>query len=111
MNREDRKAAIAAYRERKVPAGIYAVRCAAVPTPWIGAAPNLDMIRNRIWFTLRHGSHTNPAMQAAWLSHGAESFRLEILEVLPEEDVAYVRGRLLKERLTHWRAVLDAPAA
>lgn len=111
MNRDDRKAAIAAYKERKVPAGIYAVRCGAAPAPWIGAAPNLDMIRNRIWFTLRHGSHANRAMQAAWRSHGEASFSLEILEVLPEEEVAYVRGRLLTERLAHWRAELDAPAA
>ncbi|MET4276026.1 hypothetical protein ABIB68_004682 [Bradyrhizobium sp. F1.2.2] len=49
----DRKAAIAAYRERKTVAGIYVIRCAASGEAWIGQAPNLETIQNRIWFSLR----------------------------------------------------------
>jgi hypothetical protein len=37
----DRKAAIAAYKERKTVAGIYVIRCAASGGAWVGQAPNL----------------------------------------------------------------------
>ncbi len=62
----DRKAAIAAYKERKTIAGIYVVRCAASGEAWVGQAPNLETIQNRIWFSLRQGSHTCRSLQAAW---------------------------------------------
>jgi hypothetical protein len=42
---EDRKAAIAAYKERKSVAGIYVIRCAASGEAWVGQAPNLDTFR------------------------------------------------------------------
>jgi hypothetical protein len=54
----DRKAAIAAYKERKTFAGVFAIRCKASPQAWVGQTPNLEKIQNRIWFTLRQGSHT-----------------------------------------------------
>ena len=60
---EDRKAAIAAYKERKVIGGVYAVRCTATGEVWVGQWPNLATIQNRIWFTLRQGSHPNPDLQ------------------------------------------------
>ncbi|MET4040164.1 hypothetical protein ABIC03_001849 [Bradyrhizobium sp. RT6a] len=44
----DRKAAIAAHKERKTVAGVYVVRCAASGEAWVGQAPNLDTIQNRI---------------------------------------------------------------
>ncbi len=49
----DRKAAIAAYKERKTVAGIFVIRSKASAQQWVGAAPNLEKIQNRIWFTLR----------------------------------------------------------
>jgi hypothetical protein len=54
MKTEDRKAAVTAYKERKVESGIYAIRCAASGEVWVGSAPNLSTIQNRLWFTLRH---------------------------------------------------------
>ena len=51
----DRKAAIAAYKERKTVAGIFVIRSQASAERWVGAAPNLEKIQNRIWFTLRQG--------------------------------------------------------
>ena len=49
----DRKAAIAAYKERKTIAGIFVIRCKASPQAWVGQTPNLEKVQNRIWFTLR----------------------------------------------------------
>lgn len=106
----DRKAAIAAYKERKVPAGIYRVRCLASGQVWVGQAPNLDKIENRIWFTLRQGTHRHRGLQEAWLLHGAENFVLEPVEQLDEETDPYLRDRILKSRLAHWSAELGAAA-
>ena len=65
MRQEDRKAAIAAYRERKAASGIYLLRCRASGESWAGHAPDLATIRNRLWFTLRQQSHRHHELQAA----------------------------------------------
>ena len=53
MKREDRKAAIAAYKERKADAGLYVVRCAASGQQWVGGTLDLRTIWNRLSFMLR----------------------------------------------------------
>ena len=105
----DRKTAIAAYKERKTIAGIYVIRCALTGEAWVGQAPNLETIQNRTWFTLRQGSHSCRSLQAAWNAHGEAGLTFGECERL-EEDSAYVRNALLKERVTHWRAELKAEA-
>jgi hypothetical protein len=106
----DRKAAIAAYKERKTIAGIYVVRCTATSETWVGQSPNLEKIQNRIWFTLRHGSHTCRSLQAACTAHGPDSLTFAECERLEEEETTYVRDALLKERALHWRSELGAMA-
>jgi hypothetical protein len=110
MKSDDRKVATAAYKKEKIVAGIFAVRCAATGQVWIGQSPNLDTIQNRIWFTLRMGSHNNRDLQSAWAAHGAESFSFEALERLKDEELTYVRDALLKERFAHWRSTLKGSA-
>jgi hypothetical protein len=105
---EDRKAAVSAYKERKVESGIYAIRCAASGDVWVGSAPNLSTIQNRLWFTLRHGTSTDRSLQSAWHAHGAEAFSFEIVERLGEEAIGYVRDRVMKERLAGWTDQLRA---
>ena len=106
----DRKAAIAAYKERKTVAGIFVIRSQASAQQWVGAAPNLETIQNRIWFTLRQGSHTCRTLQAAWTEHGPVSLTFEECERLEEEETPYIRDALLKERALHWRSQLGAEA-
>ena len=106
----DRKAAIAAYKERKVFAGIYAVRCAASGEAWVGQALNLEKVQNRIWFTLRQGGHPCRSLQAAWNAHGEAGLTFGECERLEDEESAYVRDALLKERALHWQAELKAEA-
>ncbi|WP_424630587.1 GIY-YIG nuclease family protein [Bradyrhizobium sp. SYSU BS000235] len=108
MKGEARKAAIAAYKERKGAAGIYAVRCTATGEAWVGQSPNLDTVQNRVWFTLRVAGNLNRALQKAWDAHGAEHFAFEVVERLKDDDLAYSRDALLKERLVYWRAELGA---
>ena len=106
----DRKAAIAAYKERKTVAGIFVVRCTATSETWIGQSPNLEKIQNRIWFSLRQGSHTCRSLQAAWTTHGPDSLTFEECERLEQEETAYIQNALLKERALHWRSQLNAEA-
>lgn len=107
MKSEDRKAAITAYKERKTVAGIYVVRCGTSGQAWVGQTPNLDTIQNRIWFSLRMGSHANRDMQSAWSTHGGDAFTFEAVERLKDEERAYVREALMKERAAHWRSMLN----
>jgi hypothetical protein len=106
----DRKAAIAAYKEQKTFAGVFVIRCPASSQAWVGQTPNLEKIQNRIWFTLRQGSHTCRSLQAAWTAHGADGLTFEACERLEEETSAYIRDALLKERAAHWREKLKAEA-
>ncbi|MDH6259894.1 GIY-YIG nuclease family protein [Bradyrhizobium sp. BR13661] len=106
----DRKAAIAAYKERKTIAGVFVVRCAASGEAWVGQAPNLETIQNRTWFTLRQGGHPCRSLQAAWNAHGEAGLTLAECERLEDEEMDYVRNALLKERVAHWRVELKAEA-
>jgi hypothetical protein len=106
----DRKAAIAAYKERKSAAGIFLIRCAATGEAWVGQSLDMDKIQNRIWFTLRQGGHPCKSLQAAWTAHGADGLQFSECERLADEETAYVRDALLKERTLHWRAVHEAEA-
>ena len=108
MNPQDRKAAIAAYKERKVESGIYAVRSRASGQVWVGSAPDLSTIRTRLWFTLRQGGCPHRALQAAWNASGEEDLSFEVLEVLDEDTRPSMRSHLLREQLGQWLAELDA---
>jgi len=108
MTNEQRRAALAAYKERKTAAGIYAVRCAAAGLQWAGAANDLGTIRNRLWFELRLGSSPHRSLQAAWQARGGDGFTFEVVQRLDEELDPYFRDRLLKERLAHWCTALGA---
>lgn len=106
----DKKAALAAYKERKAVAGIYAVRCSATGEVWAGRAPDLGTIQNRLWFTLRQGANPHRGMQATWLAHGAEAFAFECVERLDNDIPLIAHERVLKERLAYWCATLGAMA-
>lgn len=108
MHPKEKKAAIAAYKERKVVGGIYAVRCRATDRRWVGRAPDLSTIQNRLWFALRLGTSPHRTLQVAWREHGGDAFVLEELERLDEEESAFIRDRTAKERHAHWCAALEA---
>ena len=110
MKTETRKLAIADYKKRPSLAGVFAIRCRASGEIWVAHALDLEKIQNRIWFTLRMGDHRNRELQRAWSAHGEVSFSLETLERIEDEELAYVRDTLLKERVQHWRAELNAAA-
>jgi hypothetical protein len=110
MKREDKRAAVAAYKRRETAAGIYAVRCAATDQCWVGSAPDIGTIRNRLWFTLRQGTNPHRSLQDAWSQHGEDSFAFEQVEKLDADLNHYARERTLKTQLAYWIAELKAEA-
>lgn len=104
-----RKALLREYKERKVEAGIYAVRCTETGEAWIGATPDLSTRQNGVWFSLRLGSHREKSLQAAWNAHGAEAFAFEAVETVDVEGLdGVMRNAKLKDRRAHWIATLNA---
>jgi hypothetical protein len=104
----DRRAAVAAYKERKVVGGVYAVRCASTGQCWVGRTQGFGAMQNRLWFTLRHGGNPHRALQAAWRACGAEAFMFEEVERFDDEALADLGDRGLKDRVAHWCQTLRA---
>ncbi|MCC6919246.1 MAG: GIY-YIG nuclease family protein [Alphaproteobacteria bacterium] len=102
MKSIDRKAAIAAYKERKPVPAIYVVRCLATGEEWIGESRNIDTQQNGIWFALRQGAHLNRDAQAAWNKYGPDGFAFEVVERLPEEENPQFLRAELKARAAFW---------
>ncbi|HEX9954812.1 MAG TPA: GIY-YIG nuclease family protein [Allosphingosinicella sp.] len=105
---EDRKAAVAAWKERKSAPGIYVVRCTASGESWVGRAPDLATMQTRLWFTLRMGSNPHRALQAAWRLYGGEHFSFKEVERLEDDLSPGLMQARLRTRLDHWAEQLGA---
>jgi hypothetical protein len=110
MDKQARKAAVAAYKEQKPGCGVFAVICGATGEVWVGQSRNLDAQQNGLWFALRHGGSPYRSLQAAWNRHGADEFRFEELERLREDFPALSLSDELKRRQSIWTARLQASA-
>ena len=110
MDRRARKAAIAAYKERKPAYGVFAVICTATGQAWVGQSRHLDTQQNSLWFALRHGGGPYRSLQAAWDLHGQSEFKFEELERLRDDFPALTRTDELKRRQSIWTARLQALA-
>lgn len=108
ISREARKAAIAAYKERKVVSGIYAIRCTTTDEKWVGYAPDLSTIWNRISSELRYNSPRYRTLQLAWNEQGANNFSFEAIEHFEEDEHPFALDQHRKERIEHWCSTLAA---
>lgn len=109
MDKQSRREAARDYKDRKVAAGIFSLRCTATGEIWVGAARNLDQ-KNGLMFSLRMGSHRNRDLQAAWNSHGGEAgVEYAVVEELTDDKLTPLgREDWLKARERHWREALNA---
>src|SRR5690348_13838801 len=110
MNMESRKEAIRKYKERKPLLGAYSVRCSATGRVWVGVSTNLEANRNRVWFGLRIGGHTDKSLQAEWNAQGESAFEYRILETLEGDLHPFDVARLLQLKKSHWVSQLSADA-
>jgi hypothetical protein len=104
----DKKEAIKEYKARKPLRGAYALRCTATGQVWVGSSPNLDAIRNRLWFSLRQGNHQDSVLQKEWNTYGEQAFLYEILEKLDDDLSPIGVSDLLKEKKLQWVAQFGA---
>lgn len=112
MDQTQRNAAVAAYRERPQQAGVYVITCTATGQEWIGSAPDVRTIQNRLWFGLRSGGGGRvtgvgmAALLAAWRQFGEAAFTFSVLEIrdadTPEPDPRRLR-QWLTARAADWR--------
>ena len=107
-SKADKREAARQFKERKVAAGAYAVRCSPSGAVWVGVSRNLDAARNACWFSLRMRGHRVGSLQAAWDVHGEDSFTFEILQALDEDTHPLAVQDLLKEMKAAWVARLAA---
>lgn len=105
----DRKQLVRDYKERKVAAGAFAVRCVPSGQTWVEVSPNLHNRRNGLWFSLRLGSHPNKALVQAWKTHGEDAFTYEVVEELPDaERSQWELTNALKALSAKWCEALGA---
>lgn len=76
------------YRETAKQAGIFQVRNTASGKILLGSSLNLHGPLNKHRFMLSTSMHPNRALQRDWNALGADSFILEIVEVVPPQDDA-----------------------
>lgn len=107
--KQDRKQLVRDFKERKVAAGAFVVRCAPSGQVWVEVSPNLHNRQNGLWFSLRLGSHPNRALVQAWKDHGEAAFTYEVVEQLPDaERSQWEMTNALKDLSARWREALSA---
>jgi hypothetical protein len=110
MDKAERRAASAAYKERPPAWGVYVVRCVNTGERWVGASRHIDTQQNQLWFALRIGGCLNKAIQAVWAKAGPDAFEFEVLYRLPSDTPSFRQVDLLKQQTAIWRESLGAPA-
>ncbi len=107
--KQDRKQLVRDFKERKVAAGAFVVRCPPSGQVWVEVSPNLHNRQNGLWFSLRLGSHPNRALVQAWKDHGEAAFTYEVVEELPDaERSQWEMTNALKDLSAKWREALSA---
>jgi hypothetical protein len=96
------------FKERKVPRGIFAVRCSATGEAWVGSSPNLTSARNSLWFQLGVGQYRNALLQQAWKQYGETAFALEVLEQFDDETSPLLLNDLYTVKKKEWVQTLAA---
>lgn len=108
MERQDRRAAIAAYKERGAAWGLFVVQCTATGQAWVGGSRHVDTQKNGLWFALRLGSAPFAKLQAAWTAHSETDFRFEELDRLAVDHPPLGRADELRRRQRLWAMRLQA---
>src|SRR5258708_7977508 len=104
----DKREARKEFKSRITPKGVFALRCMATKDAWAGGSHHLNSERNGLWFMLRGGLHHNKGLQAAWKSHGEETFQFEVVETLDDDIAPLLLKDTLKERQKYWEKELGA---
>lgn len=105
-----RKESARKFKELPPHRGVYAVRCAATNSVWVGLSRNLPATKNGLWFQLRMGSGPDTPLQQQWNQLGEAAFRYEIVEELAADVHELAVEDQLKEKKAAWVQRLGASA-
>ena len=108
LSKEQKKQAAQQFREKKVRAGVYAIRCTTTGSVWVGVSRNLDTARNSNWAALRMRGHRDRPLQDEWAANDEPAFTFEALESLEEDTPALLMPDLLKSAKQRWLERLGA---
>jgi len=86
MEKQNKKEMLAAYKERKMIGGVYAIKNTANGKILLLSATELQGSKNRFEFSQKTGSCVNVKLQEDWNKLGSAAFVLEILEELEKKD-------------------------
>lgn len=112
MDRQSRREAVRAFKERKVGAGVFAVRCRPTGEAWVSASRNLEGQRTSLWFQLKMKGCYTKSLQAAWNAHGEAAFEFEVLQRVEDEQLTPAGlADELKRLDADWRERLGAQKA
>lgn len=98
----NRREAANEFKARKVPKGIFAIRCRTTGAVWVDSSPNLDAARNGAWFQLRGGLHRDKRLQTEWNACGEDAFDFEVLERLDHDLPAVAIPDILRDKKCKW---------
>lgn len=102
MSKQQNKDLKAQFLERKQEMGIFQISFEGIENIWVGAAPDISTIQNRIVFTLKHGNAIDNDLTYMYKHHGEAKMRFEIMEKMEFEPDAYLRRGILKTKIAHW---------
>ena len=83
----------------KAVSGIYRIVCDADGKYYFGSSKNIDHRWRCHKSDLRKNIHDNVFVQRVWNKYGEKSFRIELMEVVSEDDLTKVEQRYLDEHI------------
>lgn len=86
MEQSRKKEIIAAYKQKEVTGGVYAIACIPADRIWIKGDLDLQGAANRFNFAVTINSCVLPKMQADWSAHGPKAFTFEVLEEMKKKE-------------------------
>ena len=86
MDSSRKKELTAAYRQREVVGGVYAIRCQATNRKMLEPTVDLAGAKNRFAFSAQTGLCPHHLLKADWQEHGAASFYFDELETLAKKE-------------------------
>ena len=89
---KSRKELLAQYKERDVVGGVYVIRNILNNKLLLGAAADLQGIKNRFDFSQKTGSCVDLKLQSDWSKQGGEQFVFEVLEELKKGETQTVES-------------------
>lgn len=87
MEKENKKAAIKAYKERRAVGGVYSITNTQTGEKHLFSTTDLHGAENRFKLTVQTGSCCVLSMQKEWNAYGAEAFCFEVMESLEQGEL------------------------